>query len=108
MNIKYHDVEFSLEIEEIDEYIIQGRLILDPDKEKIFRKLHEAESESWYLSKNGERLESEELFEASPWKFNSPNGEVKLLCRFHDMYTGEIRFNTQDGYGGELFKWVRE
>ena len=66
------------------------------------------EEEGWYLDEQGERLEPERLFAASPWSMDSPEGEIKLLRRYHNLGTGEIRFNAAAGYGGETFRWLRE
>jgi hypothetical protein len=69
-------------------------------------EVREEEEGPWYLDSHGERLESEELFQASPWALETPEGEIKLLSRIEEG-NGEILFNMPEGYGGELFKWLR-
>ena len=107
MIIKYHGEAFKLRLLEATDLGIKGFLQLDEQQAEKMDSLADLEDEFWYLDEHGERLDSDALFAASPFSIDTPNGEVKLLLRFHNMETGEIRFNTQDGYGGELFKWIR-
>lgn len=110
MIIKYYSEEFTFEILETDECGFRGILKLDEAQEEKMEELLDLEEENdgWYLDQHGERLESNELFEASPWSIDSPNGEIKLLRRFQNMETEELWLNTREEYGGELFKWIRE
>ena len=61
----------------------------------------------WYLDDDGQRLNPQQLLDSSPWSVINESGDPKLLYRYSDIETGEIQFNTRDGYGGELFDWVR-
>jgi hypothetical protein len=112
MKVKFHGEEFQFDVTRSDE-ILQGFIQLNSEKKERLLQLCKAEEEleekfgPWYLDRNGERLSQEELFSKSPWSVCSPNGVIKLLCRFQDNQTGESHFNTQEGYLGELFEWVR-
>ena len=112
MKLKFYGEEFPFEqIEHSSDSVIC--LLVHSDEtvkkfEELFRlqEAREEEVSPWYLDENGERLESEDLFAASPWSLEGPNGEIKLLSRIHKA-NGEIYFDTLDGYGGESFKWLR-
>jgi hypothetical protein len=114
VKLKYYGEEISFELIEYSDCHI-ACLIVDGEAEEEdngaeeeFKKLGEDEQDDedcWYLDENGERLEPEALFAASPWSLETPEGEIKLLRRFTSA-DGETRFNTLDGYGGETFKWL--
>lgn len=108
MNIKYHGEELPFEPKESDELGIKGLLKLTTEQRDKFVRLEENEDELWYLDDQGERLESEQLFLASPWSIEGPNGETKLICRYQDRNSGEVWLNTEEGYSSELFQWLRQ
>jgi hypothetical protein len=105
--IKFEDKEFEFVPIEIDEYSINGHFQNDIQTQKCIESIEDSLEDDWYLDENGERLEDAPLFSASPWSVSAPFGEVKLLRRFYDLKSGEAFFSTQQGYGGELFKWLR-
>ncbi len=106
VSLKYHGKVVPFNFIEINEHTVRGRLKLDKlDREQLLQS--ESDDDLWYLDENGERLEAAALFEASPWSMTGPQGEIKLLARFHSP-EGEIHFQTLKGYGGELFDWVRK
>ena len=114
MKLKYYGVEFIFTPVKVTELSLEGILNLEGEYKIKMNQLTQAETEAeekngscWYLDENGERLEPDELFKASPWSMDTPDGEIKLLRRFQNN-SGEIRLDTQEGYPGELFKWVRE
>lgn len=87
---------------------LSGKLLLDNESRRLLRHLLKREGDDWYLDEDGERLDSDALFEKSPWSMESSSGKaVKLLCRILNIQTGDIHLSTPDTYGGELFKWVR-
>ncbi len=112
MKLKFYGEEFPFEFIEHSDCSITCLLVHTDETEEKFSELLEAEAVreeedgSWYLDENGERLESEELFAASPWSLEGHYGEIKLLSRVQRA-NGEIYFNTPDGYGGESFRWLR-
>lgn len=106
LRIKYHAREFTLELTECTHASLSGVLQLDDQSRSELQKLRSDETE-WYLDDDGERLKPQELFESSPWAVINETVDTKILCRYSDMKSGEIQFNTSDGYGGELFDWVR-
>ena len=108
MKIKYHNYELPFEPKENYDLGIKGILKLNTQQKEKYAQLEEAEDECWYLDDDGERLETKALLSASPWSILGPNGKMKLLCRFHDHISGEIWLNTEEGYSGELFKWLRK
>ncbi len=108
MKIEYQGEIFSLDLKDFSETRITGHLRLSEEERGKLLRLTEAEDEFWYLDENGERLESKALFQASPWSFDGPDGNIKLLCRFQNIKSGEVWFDTEEGYPGELYKWVRE
>ena len=109
ITVKFYGEEFPLTLSNVDEGGIEGFLRLDEARQATLEDLLDRpEEEYWYLDEQGERLEPEALFEASPWSMETAEGTVKLLRRYQNLETGEIRFNTQAGYGGELFRWLRE
>jgi hypothetical protein len=107
VKLKYYGEEIPFELIEYSNCHIVC-IIVDDGAEEEFEELGEDEQDDedcWYLDENGERLEPEALFAASPWSLETPEGEIKLLRRFTSA-DGETRFNTLDGYGGETFKWL--
>jgi hypothetical protein len=112
VKLRFYDEELPFELIEYSDFSITCLLVFDGETEEKLEKLCETEQDReeefgpWYLDENGERLEPEALFAASPWSLESPDGEIKLLARIREA-NGRIRFNTPDGYGGELFKWLR-
>ncbi|AJQ95087.1 hypothetical protein [Gynuella sunshinyii] len=108
MIIKFKNEEFEFDSSEVDEYSINGHFKRSPEIKEQIERLENSLKEDWYLDRNGERLEDDLLFAASPWSIEAPFGQVKLIRRFHDLESGEAFFNTQLGYGGELFKWLRQ
>lgn len=81
--------------------------MLNAEQKAQLRKLLESEPEYWYLDRNGERLPSEQLFEASPWSMQTSEGVVKILNRFLNLETGDAIFNVPETYAGEWFRWLR-
>lgn len=108
MIIKFKGEAFKFEPLEVDEYSINGHFQNDSDTRRKIEIIEDSLVEDWYLDDDGERLEDDLLFVASPWSISASFGEVKLLRRFHDIESGEAFFNTQLGYGGELFRWLRK
>jgi hypothetical protein len=114
MRLQFYGEVFEFKLERSDELGLQGFLQLDSEKREKLAQLCKAEEEledqsgPWYLDQNGERLSSEDLFVKSPWSVYGRNGPMKLLCRFQDFQTGELHFQTQYGYPGEIFDWVRQ
>jgi hypothetical protein len=112
VKLKHYGEEIPFEMKEYSDCHITC-LILDDEAEddeteEEFEELGEDEQDDedcWYLDENGERLEPEALFAASPWSLETPEGEIKLLRRFTGA-DGETHFDTFDGYGGETFKWL--
>lgn len=103
--VAYEDEQYSLYVEGESEDTIAGILHLDETERSSLRRRTESETE-WYLDDDGERLEPDELFAASPWR-DVGTGQ-KLLCRSLDLGTGKATFNRPSGYGGEMFRWVRD
>lgn len=103
--VAYENEQYALYVEEDSEDTISGTLHLDETERSLLRRRTESETE-WYLDDDGERLEPDELFAASPWSI--AGADRKLLCRTIDLVTGKATFNTPSGYGGEMFRWVRE
>jgi hypothetical protein len=112
VKLKFYGEEFPFELIEHSDCTITCLLVHTDETEEKFTELLEAQQireegdGEWYLDENGERLEPEKLFAASPWSLEYPDREIKLLFRIQER-NGKIRFNTPDGYGGELFKWLR-
>lgn len=105
MVLHYQNRPFKYEPSPDDLFV--GRLVLDDDERAWLERVDE-ENDCWYLDDDGERLPPGELFEASPWSWQSPSGVVKLMQRFFDYKTGDTRFDTPDAYFGELYDWVRK
>ncbi len=112
MKLKFYGEELPFELTENKGGSVTCLLVHSDEIAEKFERLLEAEEAReaeiglWYLDENGERLESKELFAASPWSLEGPDGEIKLLKRIHKV-NGEIRFDTLARYDGELFKWLR-
>ena len=83
-----------------------GRLLLDQDQRARLGKLLEAEDENWGLDSDGRRLAPDKLFALSPWSARTPDGSLKLLCRFVNLKDGVIIFNTQENYPGDTTAWI--
>ena len=115
LKVQFYGEVFDFEIINKDDLGLEGILILNQDNRVKFEFLCEKEDAleeengPWYLDENGERLAPDELFVASPWSLSLPDGSiVKLLSRFQDAENGEIKFNFQECYSGELFTWLRK
>ena len=108
LDVRFHDQTFTLGLDECEDGWLTGSIRLDDSKRSALRRTLADETE-WCLDENGERLESTDLFGQSPWAaVNSQSADTKLLCRFLDIETGQIKLNTPEGYVGELFDWVRK
>ena len=89
------------------DYLFVGRLCLNADERRWLSEMDEHD-DCWYLDNDGERLPPDQLFGASPWSWQSPSGTVKLVQRFFNASSGEVRFSTPATYFGELFDCLRQ
>jgi hypothetical protein len=122
VKLKYRGEEIPFELIEYSDCYITCLIVDDEAEEEgdgaeeEFEELGEDDTDDededdedcWYLDENGERLEPEALFAASPWSLETPEGEIKLLRRFTSATSAgrETHFDTLYGYGGETFKWL--
>lgn len=100
MVLKFYDMTFSFELVRNDDCFLICKLIFDEEKLRIYQDIVD-QDHVWYLDDRGHRLETDELFEASPWTLVLDDlSEVKLLCRWGDI-DGEFRFEKKENY----FDW---
>ncbi len=82
MILTYYNEEFDFEILEETEGYFVCYLTMDNKKSDIYDELLEKEGdEFWYLDDQGNRLDTDELFNASPWKLQKDDVTIKLLLR---------------------------
>jgi len=106
VTIKYLEHGFPFQATEGSS--LKGRFLLDSAQEAQLSTLQEQEPEDWHLDSAGERLPPDRLFQLSPWSLQTSTGDVKLLCRWLNIKTGEAMFQVSSEYGGELFAWLRD
>ncbi len=96
--LKYCGLTIDYEFIEEREGYFCCRLIFDKKTLRLYRKLsNKKDDECWYLDDEGYRLDSEELFKASPWVLEDDDKSEKLLCRFQDI-NNECTFQKKEYY----------
>lgn len=82
ITVKFYGEAFPFTPSHVEEGGIEGFLRLDDEcRETLEELLDRPEEEYWYLDEQGERLEPEALFEASPWSMETAEETIKLLRR---------------------------
>lgn len=104
MDVYYQNHRFCFERSRDDS--MTGKLLLDQAQRNLLAALLGAQDETWGLDRDGMRLSEDQLFEFSPWSLATRTGHLKLLCRFIDISTGSVIFNTPDSYPGDTSSWV--
>jgi hypothetical protein len=104
MDVYYQNHPFRFEQSRGDS--MTGQLLLDQTQRNMLAALLDAQDETWGLDRDGMRLPEDQLFALSPWSVATRAGHLKLLCRFIDISTGSVMFNTPDSYPGDTSSWV--
>ena len=96
--VEFYGNQFKFTFTEKTESYYVGYLEWDKENRKRFcevEKLNEDEDNCWYLDTDGNRLTDNELFTKTPWTIIENGIQKKVVSRFQNRKTGEIRFATE-------------
>lgn len=86
---------FEFDIVENSETYYIGALKWDEKTKKKYLKIckiNETEIDNWYLDKDWNRLEDEELFENTPWEIIENWKSIKVIQRFFNEKASQTQF----------------
>jgi hypothetical protein len=93
---EFHGIPFEFNVTAKDEMYYEGSLIWNKEDKKKYRiveKKYSDDEDTWYLDKDGYRLDDEKLFENSPWAITENGITKKVVRRFFDFSNGKIKFS---------------